>query len=58
MKEYDHPEYSYFELEVPKYMETKDLEVNVDPGWVSVRVKGKLTQLRLAEEIIVSETKT
>lgn len=58
LREYDHPEYTYFELEVPKHLETKDLEVNIDPHWVSVRVRGKLTQLRLNDEISVTDSKT
>jgi protein TilB len=39
-------------------METKELNVNVSPTWVSIRIRGKLTQLRLSEEVIVSESKT
>jgi protein TilB len=49
LREYDHPEYSYFEVEVPEHMETKDLEINISPTWVSIRIRGKLTQLRLSE---------
>ena len=37
-------------------MDTSEVTVNIDPKWVSVRVKGKLTQMRLSEEIIVSES--
>ena len=56
LKEYDDPEYTYFELTVPKFMSTELLDVNVFPNFVSVRVKGKLTQIRLWEEVIVSSS--
>lgn len=28
-------------------METNELITNVDPKWISIRIRGKLTQLRL-----------
>ena len=34
------------------------MEVNINPKWVSVRIKKQLTQLRLTEEIIVHESKS
>ncbi len=34
------------------------MNVSIDPKWVSVRIKKKLTQLKLSEEIIVHESKT
>lgn len=57
LNEYDHDEWSEFILHVPKYMTTDSLEVNLFPKMVSVRVKGKLTQVKLWEEIDVPETK-
>lgn len=56
LEEYNDPDYSFFELEIPKFMDTNQMNVNIDPKWVSVRVKGKLTQMRLNEEIITSES--
>ncbi|KAL4479995.1 hypothetical protein ABPG74_020511 [Tetrahymena malaccensis] len=56
LKEFDDPEWSQFELQVPKFMDTSFIDVNLDPKWVSVRVKGKLTQLRLDQEIIVEQS--
>lgn len=56
LREWDDPDWTIFELEVPKFMDTSFLDVNLDPKWVSVRVKGKLTQLRLNEEIIVEQS--
>lgn len=55
--EWDDPEWSYFELDIPKYMSTDLLDVNLFPNCVSIRIKGKLTQVKLWEEIIVSESK-
>lgn len=55
--EYEDPEWSEFILHVPKYLSTEHLDVNLFPNLVSVRIKGKLTQVKLWEEIIVSESK-
>jgi protein TilB len=55
--EYEDPDWSEFILHVPKYMSSDQLDVNVFPTLVSVRIKGKLTQVKLWEEIIVSESK-
>lgn len=57
VNEYDHPEWSEFVLHVPKYMTTDSLEVNLFPQMVSIRIKGKLTQVKLWEEIDVPESK-
>lgn len=58
LKEYEDPDYSFFEIEVPRHLETSELTVNINPHWVSVRVKKQLTQLKLSEEIVVHESKT
>ena len=58
LKEYDDPDYSFFELEVPKHLDTSQLVVNINPKWVSVKVKNKLIQLKLTEEIVIHESKT
>ena len=34
------------------------MEVNLNPKWISVRIKKQLTQLKLSEEIIVHESKS
>lgn len=38
-------------------MDTSLIDVNLNPKWISVRVKGKLTQMKLMEEIIVEKSK-
>lgn len=55
--EWDDPEWSYFELDVPLYIETSHLKFELFPDFVSVRVKDKLTQVKLWEEIIVADSK-
>lgn len=57
LHEYEDPDWSEFILHVPKYLATDLLDVNLFPNMVSIRVKGKLTQVKLWEEIIVSECK-
>lgn len=58
LREHDDPDYTLFELQVPKHLDTSELVVNINPHWVSVKVKNKLIQLKLSEEIIISESKT
>ena len=41
---------------VPKYLDTSLIEVNINLTYISVRIKGKLTQLRLDEEIFVDKS--
>lgn len=43
-----------FELSVPRFLDTTHLSVDVNPKYVRVIAKEKLTQLRLPEEIIVT----
>ena len=47
------PEFSTFSLNLPKFLDTSLLEVNLFPFFVSVRVKGKLTQVKMWEEVLV-----
>jgi len=54
--EWDDPEYTFFEIKVPKYMDTSLIDVNLQPKLVSIRIKGKLTQLRLNDEIQVEKS--
>eukprot|EP00392_Amoebophrya_sp_AT5.2_P008490 g8517.t1 len=45
-----------FELETPKHLETGLIDVDVNPWYVRVICKEKLTQLKLPEEVNVCET--
>ena len=56
LREWDDAEYSFFSMKVPKFLDTSLLEVNLNPSWVSVRIKGKLTQMKFMEEIIVDKS--
>ena len=56
IREWDDPEFSFFDMKIPKHLDTSLIDVNLNPFWVSVRVKGKLTQMKLNEEIIVGES--
>ena len=58
LREYEDADYSFFELEVPKHLETSELIVNLNPNWLSVKIKNKLIQLKLSEQILVSESKS
>ena len=51
--QFDDPDYTFFSIQVPKHLETTELQVNINPKWLSVRIKKQLTQLKLSEEIIV-----
>jgi len=42
-----------FNLEVPKFMTTDALNVDLQPNYCRVDVKGKITQVRFDEEIMV-----
>jgi hypothetical protein len=37
-------------------MDTSLIDANIFPDYVSVRVKDKLTQIRLGEEVIVNQS--
>jgi len=56
LKEWDDPDFSFFELKIQKYLDTSLIDVNINPNWVSVRIKGKLTQIKLQDEIIVEKS--
>jgi len=56
LTEWDDPEFSFFEVKIPRFMDTSLVDVNLQPKLVSVRIKGKLTQLRLADEILVEKS--
>ena len=42
-----------FNLEVPKFMNTDSLNVDLQPQYVRVDVKGNITQIRFDEDILV-----
>jgi len=56
LSEWDDPEYSFFEISVPKFMDTSLIDLNLQPKLVSLRIKGKLTQLKLNDEILVEKS--
>jgi len=43
-------------MEVPKFMATDSLNVDLQPQYVRVDVKGKITQIRFDEEILVERS--
>jgi len=45
-----------FELSVPRFMDTSLLDVNLEPEYVRVLVKDKVTQLSFPEEILVERS--
>lgn len=55
--EYDDPQFSNFHIHLPKFMDTSLIDVEVFPRFVSIRVKGKLTQIKLWEEVFVNPEK-
>lgn len=57
LREYDDPQYTTFVLRLPKFMDTSLVDAQVFPNFVSVRVKGKLTQLKLWEEVFTTPDK-
>ena len=45
-----------FNMEVPRFMDTSMLNVDLQPTFVRVDVKGKVTQIRFDEEILVERS--
>ena len=45
-----------FSMEVPKFMDTASLNVDLQPTYVRVDVKGKITQIRFDEDILVERS--
>lgn len=56
LNQWDDPENIIFKIKLPIYMDTSFVNVQLFPTFVSVRIKGKLTQLRLDEEILVDKS--
>ena len=46
-----------FELYVPKFLDTSLINVDLNPMYVRIDVKGKITQVKFDEEIIVEKSK-
>lgn len=44
LNEWDDPEFSFFEIKVPKYLDTSLLDLNLHPKLVSIRIKGKIEE--------------
>ena len=45
-----------FNMEVPRFMETSSLNVDLQPSYVRVNVKEKITQVRFDEHIMVERS--
>lgn len=44
------------EIQVPKFMDTNSLNVDLQPEYVRCDIKGKITQLLIPEEILVEKS--
>jgi protein TilB len=44
------------ELKLPKYLDTASIKVDLNPQYIRVDVKGKITQLRFDHEVIVEKS--
>ena len=51
LKEYEDALFTTFSIKVPKFMDTSLVKAEVYPFFVSVRIKDKLTQIKLWEEV-------
>ena len=56
-KESDDKTMVIFELEVPKFMDTSLLNVDVQPTYVRAEIKDKVTQLHWPDEVLVDRAK-
>lgn len=45
-----------FELQVPKFMDTSSLNIDLQPQYCRCDIKGKITQVRFPEEILVEQS--
>ncbi len=43
LKEYEDEEITFFTLDIPKSIDTKEIDIKLYKDFVSIRVKGKLT---------------
>ena len=46
-----------FEIKVPKYMDTTQINVDLHPDYVRLDIKGRITQLSIPEHILVEKSK-
>eukprot|EP00357_Protocruzia_adherens_P036540 CAMPEP_0115012916 /NCGR_PEP_ID=MMETSP0216-20121206/25050_1 /TAXON_ID=223996 /ORGANISM="Protocruzia adherens, Strain Boccale" /LENGTH=426 /DNA_ID=CAMNT_0002382121 /DNA_START=136 /DNA_END=1416 /DNA_ORIENTATION=+ len=52
----EHPEYTIYEMMTPKFMDTSSIDVDINPKYVRISVKDKITQIRLNEEVIAEKS--
>lgn len=52
LEEWEDPQYTTFTIKVPKYLDTEYIKINIFNFYISVRVKDKLTQIKLFEEVL------
>lgn len=57
MEEYDHPELSELRLDLPKFLETSEIDVELTGKWVAVMARGDLFQMKLWEEVYSNPVK-
>lgn len=57
IQEYEDPQFTVFILNLPKYMDTSLVDAQIFPNFISVRVRDKLTQIRLWEEVFTTPVK-
>ena len=46
-----------FEIKVPKFLETQHINVDLQPDYVRLDIKGRITQLTHPENILVEKSK-
>lgn len=46
-----------FEIKIPKFMDTSCINCDLQPNYVRLDIKGRITQLELPEEVIVEKSK-
>jgi len=47
-----------FEIYVPKFLDTSLIKVDLNPLYVRLDIKGKITQIKFSEEIVVEKSKS
>ena len=52
--EYEDPQFTTFHINLPKFMDTSLIDVEIFPHHISIRVKDKLTQIKMWEEVFIS----
>lgn len=46
-----------FEIKVPKFMDTQHINVDLNPDYLRLDIKGRFTQLSIPENILVEKSK-